>query len=154
MSKEICQNVGKSDVCEKRRIAGASYTYILGGSSEEQKTNHIVENKRNQKISSSPFPVEAKRSKAGARLALIRRLITHRDKGIPYSAINAYFKKEFDDIGASESMSSSFIADILIYDPRNDPAKDYPEVLAALNASSANLDWLQFWDIIEGLTWD
>lgn len=143
MSRDFCRKVGQTDVCESRKVGNASYTYVLGGSSEERE------------VSKAPrFSVEARKSKAGARLALIRRLTEHQTKGVPYSAINAYFKKEFDDLGATDSMTGGFIVDMLVYDPRNDAPKDYPEVLAALNASSANLDWLQFWDIIDGLTWD
>jgi hypothetical protein len=168
MSGDFCQKVGNSDVCEKRQLGGSSYTYVMGGSNQKQKANQVSPivrqspvpkvNKEIAQITNSErdsrFPVEARRSKGGARLALIRRLITHRDKGVPYAAINAYFRKEFDDIGATDSMMSGFIVDILTYDPRNETAKDYSEVLAALNSSSANLDWLQFWDIIDGLEWD
>lgn len=143
MSRDFCKKVGHSDVCESRKVGGGSYTYVLAGSSEKR-----------EPVQAPRFPVEARKTKAGARLALIRRLTEHQTKGVPYSAINAYFLKEFEDAGAIDQIGTGFIVDMLTYDPKNDPPKDYPGVLATLSTSSGNLDWLQFWDIIDGLSWD
>jgi hypothetical protein len=81
-------------------------------------------------------------------------LIQSQAKGVPYSAINAYFRKELNDAGMDDNMATSFIVDMLTYDPRNDQPKDYPGVLAALQNSSENYNWLPFWDIVDGLSWD
>jgi hypothetical protein len=98
--------------------------------------------------------VEMRKTAPGVRLALIRRLVDNQTKGVPYSAINAYLRKEFDAAGVSDNMGTSFIADMLTYDPRNDPAKSYADVLTALANSSENYNWLPFADIVDGLAWD
>lgn len=153
----LCHRVGASDVCEKRKVGGSSYTYVLGQTEVMQaslQTTQKVTQPVQAKSSPSRPIVEARKSAAGTRLALIRRLIQSQSKGVPYSAINAYLRKELNDAGMSDNMSTSFIVDMLTYDPRNDTPKDYPGVLTALSNSSGNYDWLPFWDIVDGLAWD
>lgn len=158
----LCRRVGASDVCEKRKVGGSSYTYVLG-QSDDQPTAHQVDQPvtrivptrevKTTRQTNRPL-VEARKTAAGTRLSLIRRLIQSQAKGVPYSAINAYFRKELNDAGMDDNMATSFIVDMLTYDPRNDQPKDYPGVLAALQNSSENYNWLPFWDIVDGLSWD
>ena len=96
--------------------------------------------------------VEARRSRAGAVLALIRRLKKHEDQNIPYSTINSYFRTEFKAGG--DSSPFGMFTDLLTYDPRNDSPKTYAQVYTSINQYAESLDWLSLWDVIDGLAYD
>lgn len=126
-----CPSDGKYDTCTVKD----GYVHIVGSSK-------AVESHK----------VEARRSKGGAVLALLRRLKMHEEKGVPYSAINGYFRAELKSGG--DSSPFGMFTEILTYDPRSDPAKTYAGVYASINQYSENLDWLSLWDVIEGLSYD
>ena len=117
------------------------YTKIVGKSRQASK----VEVQSNH-------PVQARKSKGGVVLALLRRLKMHEDKGVPYSAINNYFRSEFKN--GNDSSPFGMFTDMLTYDPRTDPAKTYAAVYASINQYSESLDWLSLWDVIDGLSYD
>jgi len=105
--------------------------------------------------STTPDPrplVQARKTKAGAVLALVRRLKTHEEKGVAYSIINSYFRTEFKNGGDSSPMG--MFTDILTYDPKTDPPKSYADVYTSIDRFSEALDWLSLWDLIDGLSYD
>lgn len=133
-----CPSDGKYDTCTVKD----GYLHIVGSSTPVQ----------SERSSFQSHKVEARRSKGGAVLALLRRLKMHEEKGVPYSAINSYFRAELKSGG--DSSPFGMFTEILTYDPRSDPAKTYAGVYASINQYSENLDWLSLWDVIEGLSYD
>lgn len=131
--KMSCPIQGDFDVCEVKNYHGGQYVEIKTKSSQK---------------------VQARRTKAGAYLALIRRLKKHQSENIPYSVINKYFRDELGSHNTMNPMGTGFIIDILTYDPRTEQSKDYNDVLIRLEQAPSSLDWTQIWDVLEGLVWD
>ena len=134
-----CPSDGQYHTCKPMN----GYTHIVGIARPE------VQSTASQPVRQK---VEARKSKGGAVLALLRRLKIHEEKGVPYSAINSYFRSEFKSGG--DSSPFGMFTEILTYDPKSDPAKSYAAVYASINQYADNLDWLSLWDVIDGLTYD
>ena len=145
---EGCPIDGEYDSC----VVEHGYVKIVG------KSRPVIEKKSETRPIVAPtapkksFPVAARKSKAGAVLALLRRLKMHEDKGIPYSTINSYFRSEFKAGG--DSSPFGMFTDMLTYDPRSDPPKNYAQVYVSIQQYSESLDWMALWDVIDGLAYD
>ena len=127
------------DICDTRQINGSNYTYVRG------KVEHTLSNK---------IKVETRKTKPGAYIALIRRIKEHEKEGIPYSVLNKYFRGEFGKTDSMNPMGIGYASEILTYDPRHDTPKTYTQVIDALQKAPESLDWMQLWDVIEGLKYD
>ena len=154
-----CPVKGQFDVCKKETfVSGGNYTYIVAGRQEgvvSQEQDLVVPEKQfaKQTMSKKSIKVEAARkTSGGALLALVQRLLKNKERGVPYSTLNNYFRSELGD--GTATMTQSFIYDILTYDPKDSSdTKSYDDVLQALDkASSKNISWLEIWDIIDGLS--
>jgi len=122
---------GDFDICEVK----AGYTFII------PKSEHKAGKSK---------PVSLKRSNAGALLFLIRNLKKLEEDGVDYYAINQYFRDEL--LNKSSSMIGAYIVEILTYDPRDNTPKSYADVYAALRKAPSSLNWLEIWDVIDGLS--
>ncbi len=124
------------DVCDTRQVGGGNYTYVRGKATP---------------VTSNRIKVEARKTKPGAYIALVRRIKEHEKEGIPYSFLNKYFRGEFGKTDNMNPMGIGYASELLTYDPRYDDVKTYSQVLDALGKAPESLDWLQLWDIIEDL---
>lgn len=106
----------------------------------------------NTTTNSNRIKVEAARKTPGGTfLTLISYLKLLQSRGIDYVYVNQYLLAEFKALGDDNPMGVGYIAEMLTYDPRNDPAKDYVDVLNVLKTAPQSMDWTQIWDIIDGL---
>lgn len=101
---------------------------------------------------SERFLTEARKTRPGALLALTRRLKRHEKEGVPYSAINQYFRGELSEDDGP--FGTSYIRSLLTYDPRSETPLTYAQVFASLQSAPSSFDWTSLWDIIEGLEYD
>ena len=99
----------------------------------------------------SSHMTKGKKTAAGAYLLLIMRLKNMQKQGVNYAAMNTYFRSELGVDSSNMSMGMSYLANLLTYDPRHDPIKTYQEVFAALARAPNSIDWLQVWDVIDGI---
>ena len=97
------------------------------------------------------YKVEGRKTRGGSYLGLVQGIRENEKEGIQYSVLNKYFRDEFKKISDRNPMGIAFVIDILTYDPRNDPAKTYTQVYAALDQLPSSIDLTEMYDIIEGL---
>lgn len=115
-----------------------------------QASNNVSSERREN---SDRFEVEARRTKPGTLLALVRRLKRHEKEGVPYSVVNKYLRSELGTDDTSP-FGKGYIASIITYDPKSDSPLTYAQVYTALDNAPSSFDWVSIWDIVEGLEYD
>lgn len=129
-----CPRDGNYDSCEIINDGRSQYVKVVG-----------------RTVKTVPKVAAARKTPAGAYLALVSYLKKNQENGIDYAYINQYFRAEFEKLGDDNPMGMGFMSEILTYDPRHDSVKDYSDIFAALKQAPKSLDWTQMWGIIDGL---
>lgn len=139
-----CPPDDQFSVCEVRQQAGGSYTYVLGAAE-----------KTKVEPSASRFPVSrgmevSKMGKDSGSIILnlevkLRKLQT---AGVPYATINRYFRSSISD----ETTIGLFnLKDLLTYNPRSDPPKDYSDAYTAISQFPSGIDVSTLFSIVDGM---
>lgn len=115
----------------------------------KKKVNSLNNNRNHDKIE-----VQARKTKPGALLTLIRRLKKHEKEGVEYKVINKYLRGELDGTVDYSPFGTGYVLSIITYDPRTESALTYSQVYQALEKTPSSFDWTSLWEVIEGLIWD